>query len=106
MPQSLSIDQMLELRRHLAIVHQVPGRVRLRVTPSLFTRMRGIDTGSLQGALAALQGIRDIRVNPAAATVVIEYDPARLHPRTWEALVGGSEAEARRAIEGLLGSGA
>jgi hypothetical protein len=99
----LPTDLLLELRRHLRIVHQVPGRIRFRIAATLLDRSNGIDLGSMKGTLVRIHGLRDVRVNPAAATVVIEYDPASLPPALWETLVNGGDQEAGAAIDRLLG---
>lgn len=52
------------------IVHQMPGRVRLRV------RERRSDSGyfsALSQDLSRLHGVRHVKVNPDTASVVIEY---------------------------------
>lgn len=103
MTKPISTEQLLGLRHHLSIVHQLPGRIRFRVALSLLDRSNGIDLGSMKGILSCIHGLRDIRINPAAATVVIEYDPTRLASSLWEALVNGGDQEALGAIDGLLG---
>ncbi len=55
--------------------HHVPGRVRLRIRaigrePALAAR--------LVTALQAEQWVREVRANPACASIVIGYEPARL----------------------------
>ena len=97
-----AIGQLLTLRRHLSIVHQLPGRIRLRVAGSLLNQIREFDLGAVKGVLASSHGIQDVRVNAAAATVVIEYDPNRLTPGLWQVLLHGGEAEARAVIGQLL----
>lgn len=85
---------LLGLRRHLSIVHHLPGRIRLRLGPSLWGSASRIDRDLFQGLLDRLEGIRDIRVNKAVATVIIEYDPHRVPPGDWETLVQGDAAAA------------
>ena len=58
-----------------SVVHQLPGRVRLRV-PLLKTQP-GLGQ-RLCGLLARQPGIRSVRANPACAALVVTFDPARL----------------------------
>ena len=97
-----AIGQLLALRQHLSIVHQLPGRIRLRIAASLFSQIHDFDLDTVKGVLASSHGIQDVRLNPAAATVIIEYDPTRLTPGLWPALLHGEEAEARTIIGQLL----
>jgi hypothetical protein len=87
------LSGLLELRRHLSIVHHLPGRIRLRLGPALWGHAARFDRDLFQDMLEGLEGIRDLRVNKAVASVVIEYDPAHVPPEDWETLVLG-EAEA------------
>lgn len=60
---------MIEIR------HQLPGRLRLRI-PAL-AQQPGLAT-ALTAALAREPGVQQVRANPACATLVVGYDPARL----------------------------
>lgn len=56
------------------ILHELPGRLRLRV-PAL----AGAGVGEpLRYWLDALDGVEDVRINRAARSLVIDYDPRRL----------------------------
>lgn len=92
----------LAFRQALSVVHHVAGRIRLRVAPVLYGRLAAVNGNGVQGLLQSLDGIRGFRVNPAAATVVIEYDPGRLAPGFWEALLEGSDDEAEQVLGRLL----
>ena len=89
---------LLPLRRYLTIVHLVRGRVRLRLS------MEGVRTappglfGRLQRDVAAVPGIRSLRVNVAALSVTIEFDPDRIPPHWWSSLLRASDEEAHRLL--------
>ena len=87
---------LLEMRRHLRIVHHIPGRLRVRAGVGLLEvarKWRGRRIG-LDEAVRVIGGIRNARVNSAAATAVIEYDPTRVTPDSWHRLLDGDDAEA------------
>jgi hypothetical protein len=92
------LDALHTLRRHIDIVHHIPGRVRLRLGLPLLGHVERLDTGLLQRLLASLDGIRDVRVNAAALSVVIQYDPAQMPPTLWQILTEGEDAQ----VEALL----
>lgn len=96
------LASLLGLRRHLSIVHHLPGRIRLRLGPSLWGNASQFDQGRFQGLLDRLEGIRDVRVNKAVATVIIEYDPQRVPPGDWETLVRGDAAAAGDVLKHWL----
>jgi hypothetical protein len=84
------IDILLDMRRHLSIVHHVPGRIRLRIGPGLWGLANKVDDNLLRKMLDRLEGIRDVRVNMAVASLVIEYDFKQIHPDNWVTLVRGN----------------
>jgi hypothetical protein len=85
-------------------VHQVPGRIRLRLGPAILERAAasGLDPGQAGAWLDAVPGIRGVRVNPLAASLVIEYDPGKIDPRWWERLILGEDDEALGLVMRLL----
>lgn len=89
---------LLPLRRYLTIVHHVRGRVRLRLSiagvraapPGVFDR--------LQKEVAQVPAIRSFRVNPAALSVTIEFDPDSIPADWWPALLQADDEEASRLL--------
>ncbi len=86
MNPNLIIDRLIELSADSSIAHHIPGRVRLKVTFSALLRARDLDLTEL---VDLFSGILEARVNPAARSVVIGYDPATIAPALWERLVDG-----------------
>ena len=90
------------MRRHLKIVHHVPGRIRLRVGMALFKELGGVDKGLFDRILRSIDGIKDVRINPSAASVVISYSPSNLQPNWWDTLVHGGDSQAMNLLERLV----
>jgi hypothetical protein len=82
------------MRRHLDIVHHLPGRIRLRLGAALWGAAARVDRARFKTLLDGLEGIRDVRVNVAVASVVVEYDPKHISPNDWETLVRGDATAA------------
>lgn len=78
------ISEVLGLAAHVEVAHELPGRIRLRILPSGVARLQ--ETQS-EVAAVALPGIRGVRVNPFARSVVIEYSPSVIPPGLWRRLV-------------------
>lgn len=95
------LSLLLPLRRYLTIVHLVPGRIRLRLS------MAGVRTAApgtlerLQTEAAAVPAIRSFRVNRAALSVTIEFDPERVPTAWWPALLQADDHEAQRLLAQL-----
>ena len=90
------IRLLLEMRRHLRIAHHIPGRLRVRAGIGLLEvarKWRGRRFGPGE-AIRLIHGIRNVRVNSAAGSAVIEYDAARVPPEAWHRLLDGHDAEA------------
>ena len=100
----IDIQALLEMREHLSIVHHVPGRVRLRVGAALYGQASALDGNSLNSFLQSMDGIHDIRVNPAAASLVVRYDPTHYPPNLWETLVAGDDRDASQLFSELIAS--
>lgn len=98
----LTLEVFLTLRRHLRILHHIPGRIRLKVAASVREDLAGVDRKLLDRILGAIDGIKDVRVNAMAGSVVIRYRASEIRPSWWEALVEGAENQAIALLEQLL----
>lgn len=63
----------MSTRPVLSIHHSIPGRLRLGIEP---LRGRSAEADRLAEAVRALPGVRGARASAAAASLVVEYDPA------------------------------
>lgn len=106
-PDVRDLEELLSLRRGLRIVHQLPGRIRLRLGPAILERAAasGLDPERAGSWLDAVPGIRAVRVNPLAGSLVIEYDPEKIDPHWWERLILGEDDEALGLVMRLLSGG-
>ncbi len=68
------------------VLHATPLRLRLR--PVSFD-LRRVDAGALAAVLAAVPGIRAVRVNPRAQSVVVEHNGDRATPPVVMAILAG-----------------
>ena len=107
---TLDISLFFKLRRHLKIIHHIPGRLRLRIAATLLSELRNVeefsnvDTDRLKQIGTSIKGIKGVRINAAAATVIIDYEPEKIEPQWWETLVYGEKSEAMKLIEALINS--
>jgi hypothetical protein len=97
------LTPFLALRRHLSIAHHVPGRIRVRLAASVLKEAKAVDRAAFNRILAALDGVKEVRVNAAAGSAVVAYDPARLPPKDWDRLLTADAETARTLLGRWLG---
>ena len=78
------VENLMCIAPHTEVAHHIPGRIRLRILASGLSVVRRIDVRSVIGALP---GIKSIRVNALAGSVVIEYDTGKLPFTLWESML-------------------
>jgi hypothetical protein len=98
----IDLSSFVALRRHLKIAHHIPGRIRLKIGLGAIGEIGTIDSSLVDRVLGAIDGIKDARVNAAAGSVVVAYQPGKIQPAWWEILINGDEAEARNLLRRLL----
>jgi hypothetical protein len=84
-----------KLRGKLKIVHQVPGRIRMKI-PS--AKGNEEQLASYKEVLSLLPGVEDIDINPVTGSIVLKYDPdlnRNLHARIDNHLDGHSHPPPR-----------
>jgi len=98
------LSDLLRLREGLSIVHHIPGRIRLRLGPIIqeWAAMQELTPDQAVDWLDTVPGINGIRLNAAAASLIIAYDPERLDPDWWETLILGDEDMAAALVLGLF----
>lgn len=56
-------------------IHHIPGRIRVR---SKAFQCYGDRALKAQGRLLAMDGVREVKINPRASSILVQYDPDRL----------------------------
>ncbi len=77
------VAAVMRIAPHKEITHHIPGRIRLKILPSGVDNVRDLD---LEGLVARIPGVLDLRVNILARSIMIEYDRNRLPYDLWESL--------------------
>ncbi len=99
------IAPFLNLRRHVTVAHHVPGRIRLKLSPAALTDLPRADPAPFLDLLRRLP-VRITRLNPAALSVVVEYDPRVVVAADWHNILTGSAGEIALVLNRHLGGGA
>lgn len=93
----------LGLRRHVTIAHHVPGRIRLKLGIAAVAKLPQADPAPFLDLLRRIRGIGLTRINRAALSVVVEYDPNVITPSTWSRLLEGDAAEVTEILVANVG---
>ena len=93
---------MRRLTALLRIAHHIPGRVRLKLNVAAAGEMTEIIAvaKNFGRSFENAPGIRSVSVNPAALSCVVEYDPGRIPPAEWEALIKGAPSMVAELLAG------
>ncbi|KMY66257.1 hypothetical protein AAU61_17405 [Desulfocarbo indianensis] len=98
---------LLKLRDYLAVAHHIPGRIRLKLKPGLFGDImaiklaRSVDLsswGNGDGAAAII----NTRLNAAAGSLIIDYDPDLLAPEVISELFTSRDAARIEELSGRV----
>lgn len=89
---------------YLRIVHQVAGRVRIKLQFAVLDATALSRSEGLTRAFGALPGVRAISLNPLALSCVVEYDNAVIPDAAWPDLLAGRRTSAAETLLGLLAS--
>ncbi len=101
-PLAALTDLLSRLRRHLSIAHQVPGRVRLRVGLGALAEVQARPIESGVSDLKRYRGVTETRVNLAARSAVISYDPKVIPDTFWPRCLSVPEAELPALLADVL----
>ncbi|MGC8854903.1 MAG: hypothetical protein ACP5OY_08345 [Halothiobacillaceae bacterium] len=89
----------------LRLVHQVPGRVRIKLLDAMPYASAPSEYGLvLERSLAQLPGMRALRLNPLARSCTLEYDPEVIPDAAWPDLIHGRATPQARQLMTLLAS--
>lgn len=96
----MNIGDIIALRDCLTVAHHVPGRIRIRFSLALLARPEARTLMSASNDGRGVPGFRGMRLNAAARSVVIEYDPAVIPPdKLDEALTTGDRSRLAGLVE-------
>ncbi|WP_395665091.1 hypothetical protein [Methylocella sp.] len=96
------LSPFMRLRRHVAIAHHVPGRIRLKLALGALAELPAVDPAPFVGLIDRLRGVNAVRVNAAALSVVVEYDPAVVDMADWPRLLSGAPEDAERILASYI----
>lgn len=104
-PETEALQWLGGLRAQLLLVHQISGRVRLKLVPTPAL----VDAWAAASASAAwtqhlrtVPGVRSVALNPLARSCVIEYDPRLIPDSAWPDWLAGRSTPAARHLHDLL----
>ncbi len=89
---------------HVQLAHQIEGRVRFRVRPSITShpaasRFVGAEFPT---AIGTIRGVRAIKINKLARSCTVEYDPTVIPDAAWPDTLAGKQSTAANVLLDIL----
>jgi hypothetical protein len=84
----MDLEALKELQQYLHVAHHVPGRLRIKFDAALAGHPQA---GDILNPHNPTPGIRNIRLNIGARSVIIEYDQERIQPELLQELLTSKE---------------
>ena len=94
----LNGEKLLELSKYFTPVHHIKGRLRVRVSPSIVKEAEDISVKDIETLPEKIDGLKSVRVNKLAATVIIEYDNSVFPYELWDDFLHGRDLEKVRGV--------
>jgi len=92
------LSPFLHLRRFVSIAHHVPGRIRLKLDFAALVHLPKVDPAPFVTLVGRIRGVKTTRLNAAALTVVVEYDPQIISAAVWPRLLVADAEEVERVL--------
>ena len=92
----MNFHKLVDLEKYLDVAHHVPGRIRVKFSPLILTKPAALSAMREHSELPA--AITSARVNMAARSVVIEYNPDAILPDVIEELINGVDKDKKVEI--------
>ncbi|MBK1663897.1 hypothetical protein CKO38_08645 [Rhodospirillum rubrum] len=96
------VDLLLRIRPYASIAHHLPGRVRLKIGLGVLGVLKGMPLDLRLADFRAFQGIGEVRVNMAALSAVVSYDPSIVPNDFWRQCLTLADADLREMVARVL----
>jgi hypothetical protein len=83
LPTEDIINTVISLAPHAEICHHIPGRIRLKISPSGLSLM---ERSGIVRTIHSIPGVMNQRISFFSRSIVIEYDRKRIPYDLWELL--------------------
>ncbi len=89
----ITAEKLVELGRYFSIVHQIKGRLRVRVNPKIKSHGETVCIEDIEALPQKIEGIKSLKINKIVGSVTIEYDPTLFPDHLWSNLLKGENLE-------------
>lgn len=82
------MHKILEIGKHLKIVHHLKGRIRIKISKQgLYNFANLTKSSSLSFKITDFKGVKDFRISTASFSCIINYDSNIIDPQDWHKLL-------------------
>lgn len=82
-------EGLIKMVPYFSSIHHSPGRLRVRIDAGIVRDAPGVSFAAVAELPERVDGLKQIKINKVMGTATILYDPRRLPPEAWEALLAG-----------------
>ena len=99
----MDLNLFEDFRRHIVIVHNIPGRIRFKFNVAIALNPRvkkfiGKNNDFLENMDLKFRGVKKIRTNIPARSIVLEYDESIINPSLITELFTTGDLDRAKAI--------
>lgn len=80
---------LIESAPFFSIIHHSPGRLRVKIDRRIADAGIKMTPGDIESLQKQIEGIKQVKINKIMGTATILYDPQKLPPEVWTALLAG-----------------
>jgi len=89
----IKTDEIIKIAKYFTIIAHTPGRLRVRVNPSIKNESENISISDIENLPNKIKGIKSITIKKIIASVTIIYDSKVFEPKLWEDLISGENID-------------
>lgn len=80
----ITVSELDRLAGYFSVIHHTPGRLRVRVNPSIRKESEGTSLNDVNALVERIPGIKSFKINKIVASITLEYDKELFPPALWE----------------------
>ncbi|OCR97038.1 HMA2 domain-containing protein [Campylobacter fetus] len=90
---SSNLNILNEILPYFSLIHSVPGRLRVRVSPRIKELQSSISLDEIDKIIAKIDGINSVKFNKLVGSVTVLYDQDKFPEQLWNEMLNGRNLE-------------
>jgi hypothetical protein len=89
----ITTDKLVEIGSYLTLVHHIPNRIRVRVSPKIKEQKADVTIKDIENIPNVIDGIKKVKINKIVGSITIEYDNNIFPDTLWVDLINQENLE-------------